>query len=127
MTKDEYTQLSKIWSISPTIKISDIKNPENRTLIYGYNKDRETFHLYLYEGMFVILWYSYPDILISFAEETELDPDMCIPNKRIYPECCDFEFCALLRKYDVSLPFTNWNEYRETKQHYGLLKGEIDK
>lgn len=44
-----------------------------------------------------------------------------IPNKRLYPKCCDYEFCKLLKEYEFIIPFTTYNKEREYSQYYGKL------
>lgn len=33
-----------------------------------------------------------------------------VPDKRLYPERCDYNFCLLLKERGVHLPFTTWTE-----------------
>jgi hypothetical protein len=32
-----------------------------------------------------------------------------VPDKRLYPARCDFEFCCALKRLGIDLPFTNFN------------------
>lgn len=48
-----------------------------------------------------------------------------IPDKRLYPETCDFMFCALLKSADVYLPFTAFNKNRPDKKFYGFTLEEM--
>ena len=33
-----------------------------------------------------------------------------IPDKRLYPESCDYEFCCLLKERGITLPFTRFDK-----------------
>lgn len=46
--------------------------------------------------------------------------DDYIPEKRLYPEICDFNFCEMLKKIGYNLPFTSWNDVRPVSKFYGL-------
>jgi len=120
MTKNEYEDLRKLdWNPPPPLSGKDLNDQTDRTLLYGYTCDRESWHVYLRDGEIVVLIYmneSDPEIL------TVLSNHDYIPNKRLYPECCDYEFCNLLSKdRDVVLPFTVWMDLREEKQYYGYV------
>lgn len=133
MTPEEQEQLKPE---SKFITGSDLKNQADRTLLYGYTVGRRTWHVYLRDG--IIYSYSYG---AGIYEEGEFDSDSVtpinighnedyVPNKRLYPECCDFEFCQLLLNNEVDyLPFTTRNSKREEKQYYGRLfihwKGDV--
>ena len=45
-----------------------------------------------------------------------------IPDKRLYPETCDYEFSKLLKADVESLPFTVFNDYREVSDFYGCIQ-----
>lgn len=53
-----------------------------------------------------------------------------VPDKRLYPETCDYEFCKLLKEAGVHLPFTSFNSNRKEEDFYGftlwnLIKSQI--
>lgn len=125
MNLDQYNQLQNN-KINPVIKVSDLQNKKDRTLIYGYNTDRNTFHLYLKDYKFHIVLYEYnntilkPNILIT----DEISPFNTYPSKRVYPECCDYEFSELVIQY-TDLPFTTFNSERLPSIFYGKLLEEL--
>jgi hypothetical protein len=41
-----------------------------------------------------------------------MDARALIPNKRLYPEACDFVFCFELAKREIALPFTTYGTMR---------------
>lgn len=52
--------------------------------------------------------------------------EQLIPDKRLYPDACDAEFCGLLMRKGALLPFTTFNDKREPKQFHGELpQGEV--
>lgn len=122
MTKEEFENLKNIKSIDNMITIEDLKNKEDRTLLYGYTCDRWDWHVYIKnkEIKSVIYWFRGEDM-----REIEIKyNEMYVPDKRLYPEFCDYEFCSLLQKKDVSLPFTVFeegNKTKELKQYYGKI------
>lgn len=103
-----------------------LANKTPRTLLYGYDCDRNTLHVYFDGTRFVTLWYT-PRLFIyaDFGDVLLLESTIVIPNKRLYPETCDFELCKLIRDQGVHLPFTTYNSDREGRQFYGLLFDEI--
>jgi len=92
-----------------------------RTLAYGYTCDRNTFHVYLGDDGFIHkVVYSYDnELLVHRTESDSLGLDECVPDKRLYPEACDYDFCLLLHAGGVNLPFTTWSEGRRPAQYYG--------
>ena len=122
MTQEEYNELSNHWATKSRINVSMLTNKNSRTLIYGYDLDRNTFHLYLEDCKFHLVYYNGNEYIQgSIFTGFEIDPVICIPGKRTYPEVCDFEFCKLLKSFDISLNFTTFDDKREIKQYYGKL------
>lgn len=116
MTKQEYDKITNTRRSNDLITINDLINKEDRTLLYGYLCDRSTFHVYIKEEEIFVVRYGY-----------EQKPKLCevayneyyVPDKRLYPECCDYEFCKLLIERGISLPFTTPNFSRDYKKYYG--------
>jgi len=110
----------------PHITINDLTNQTNRTLIYGYTCERHTFHLYLKNKMFYCIYYDTNHIILHRIIGESIDPANCIPNKRVYPESCDYEFAQLLKLRGYALPYTTYNEQRakilKKKKYHGLTK-----
>lgn len=53
--------------------------------------ERYTFHVYLLGGM--IHRYVYDGAgTVAYSCDTEIEPGAVIPNKRAYPERCDYSF-----------------------------------
>ena len=99
------------------ISTSMLANKTPRTLLYGYNFDRDTFHVYLDEklDMHVLTYCGVSGLMMSHtsgpsggvSHNSEL-----APSKRLYPECCDAEFSRLLANHGVDLVFTTFNADR---------------
>lgn len=110
--------------ISNPITINDLKDKSDRTLLYGYDCDRKTCHLYLDNGKFIFVRYDgvYGDVYNVTGLDKIESSDLVeiVPNKRLYPERCDYEFCALLTKYCCNYTFTNFNENISEQQYYGM-------
>ena len=120
MTKDEYNDLTGERSL--LVKVSELKNKSDRTLLYGYTRERNTIHVYLRDGFINVFRYTYnkDELWYDVGKQIKLDSYL-IPNKRLYPECCDKEFCELIfsKGIELSMSFTTFNEKRENKVFYG--------
>ena len=97
-----------------------------RTLLYGYTCENETFHVYLKDGKIHAVAYfnDYSDDTVKPKNMREIKIENnrdFIPDKRVYPEACDYHFCKLLKLRDIHLPFTTWNEKRAKKDFYGFV------
>jgi hypothetical protein len=100
--------------------VSELSDLTPRTLIFGYDTDSKSFHVYLgVDRLIHVVRYTsraigYDTGLILFHSHGEsggvTKPSDFVPNKRVYPESCDLEFCKLLRTYGVSVPFTKYTE-----------------
>jgi len=112
MYKIEFDILNDISLIT----INKLKDKSDRTLLYGYTCNRDTWHVYIKNG-------DIHTIIYRPKENPEERIVRCnfdyVPSKRLYPECCDYEFCRLLNEKGVDLPFTNWQDRAEQKQYWG--------
>ncbi|KWU23396.1 hypothetical protein [Burkholderia cenocepacia] len=126
MTKDE---LDALFDVAPRgIKLvarECLTNLTPRTLVYGYFCNRQTMHIYLGEdGLLHRVVYDNSDLLEHRTEEALSLEDFTV-DKRLYPERCDFEFCTVLKRHDVSLPFTTFTPNVEPAQFYGKRREEL--
>lgn len=89
----------------------------DRTLLYGFDCDRNTWHTYIKDGEIKTVMYGFKEnpVEVNITKNEDY-----IPNKRLYPSMCDYEFCLLLSDVGVNLPFTT---YREVKDE--IYYGEI--
>ncbi len=102
--------------IDETINVLEIpESHENRTLLYGYTTERDSFHVYLKGGLIHKAIYrsvkaaGVHDVL-SHESKTTWEASELVPNKRVYPESTDADFYALLKLRDVYVSFTVYEE-----------------
>lgn len=123
MTESQYDKLChKICPSNSLITIDDLKNKKDRTLLYGYTCDRSTWHVFVKDGKITVVVYKYDDKEEDIKGFAVYSNSQYIPDKRLYAECCDFEFCSLLVDRGVNLPFTSpsFNKKQKRKQYYGV-------
>lgn len=127
MDKFEYDMLSQIERSKEEIICAEDLKPhlKDRTLLYGYTCERETFHVYLKnKEIHVVTYYN------DYSGDERKPKNMCeikvtannqfVPNKRLYPQRCDYAFCKLLKLKDIHLPFTVWEDEQNKKDFYGF-------
>ena len=114
MTLEQYNHLiNPINKSNKLININDLTNKSDRILIYGYTCERDSFMIEIIDWK--IQKYitkfgydtNYKEIKISMPIITNED---YIPNKRIYPQHSDHEFCSLLLNKGLYLPFTTYTK-----------------
>lgn len=133
MKKEQYEMLRGLNPSLTQISVTDLADRSDRTLLWGYTCDRESWHLYLKDGKFHFVWYTFcgdndiskKNLLASYVKDTlELTKDYILPDKRVYPEASDFEFCKLLQELGLEPTYTVFNEERLDAQYYGKLLPE---
>jgi hypothetical protein len=122
MNREQFQEIQKTQRCSHVIKGSDLENQDNRTLIWGYTIEREDFHVFLLNGEINIeVGNLKPRHQLQHWNENEVQSNSeYVPDKRVYPEACDFEFCKFLKEAGVSIPFTTWTD-REPQQFYAPI------
>lgn len=116
MNMEEYM---KLHTYHRTITIDDLKDKSDRTLLYGYDSDRETYHTYIKNEEIITVRYAYNDKpVIAYVPYGK---DHYLQLKRIYPEKSDYEFCKLLVERGHKLPFVPFSEREKYKQYYGKV------
>lgn len=125
----EYTYILDVHNLRPYVY--------DKTLLYGYTCERETFHVYIKnEKIYVVVYYQdYSQDKIRPKNMRQLRVTSnhdYVPDKRLYPERCDYEFCRLLKEKGIDLPFTNWNDNIKTDledtryPYYGFTLEDIE-
>lgn len=94
--------------------------PGDRTLIWGYDCDRRSFHVYLKDDLVHLVTYTGDDRELT-AQTEFAEMGFLAPNKRLYPEACDYEFCEFLKSQGVHMSFTTMNPNRKKAQFYGRI------
>jgi len=122
MNKEQYEQFQNEDADLHVVSLDDLADKNPRTLLYGYDVDRSTFHVYIdpVDGDIHVLKYvttgpiAAEQVLVlkhtnGISGGVSSNDDF-VPSKRLYPESCDMEFCQLLRRQGVSLPFTTFSD-----------------
>jgi hypothetical protein len=128
MLKVDFKILAQVHHRPETVSARDLADQTPRTLAYGYTLERDTFHVYLSsDGIHKVVYQNTaPAVLLLHKHEREgLLLSECVPNKRLYPEACDFAFCALLKARGIDLPFTNWNDRQMARRFHGQILDEL--
>lgn len=130
LNADDVSALTHIAAPLPVIEADELVDRTPRTLIYGYTTDRNTFHIWFDHGMIHKAIYHIPahasPVLISFVAGFSIVAATAVPDKRIYPERCDLEFCTLIRDRGVRLPFTRYTPPTDPGPFYGATSFDDD-
>ena len=119
MKENEYLDIMNMKENVELVTANHLKNKSDRTLLYGYDCDRNTFHVYLKDENIHVVKYNSSKILTVLNVFSNED---YVPNKRVYPQYSDFEFCKLLIEKDVYIPFSN---YEEPIKNTDIFVGEV--
>ena len=101
---------------------SDLVGPDgvaNKTLLYGYDCDRRTWHVWQKDGFINRAIYIHGNP--SFEDhqcDLTLSASILIPNKRLYADACDYDFCVRLRSIGAHLSFTPVKVGADTISHF---------
>ena len=111
MDYDQYLSLTDVELDEPKISVADLPGPD-RTLLYGYDTARNTWHVYIKNGEIhrVISMMGGP---IGHLSRVEWNPADLVPNKRVYPERTDYEFARLCNQTDNPVCFTRYKPLPE--------------
>jgi len=127
MNKTAYLYLRSIEEIpKPVLSAEDLKDKSDRTLLYGYTCDRDTWHVYLEDGKIYTVVYNAREDEIKLNIVPINENKDFVPNKRLYPAKCDYLFCKLLKEHGVNLPFTTWEDVVEKQICYGKTLSDKD-
>lgn len=120
MTQEQEEMIYGTETVHSVVTAKDLICQKNRTLLYGYTCERNTWHVYLKDGVIYCCDYGYKKEPLPF---TPTRNSGYIPDKRLYPALCDFEFCMLLKKNGVnSFCFTTFKEIPlEGNEYYGEI------
>lgn len=121
MNVREFEKLNKIQKEKEQVlTIDDLTNKEDRTLLYGYTCKGEAQHVYVKDNAIYTVVYPYG----SNVDYVEVESNQeYVPDKRLYPERCDFEFCSLLKRKGIYLTFTTWQDDIKEETYYGKVIG----
>jgi len=125
MSPEELAEYLRVQPQLERVFGSDVDG-DNRTLLYGYDLDRQTIHVYLDGSVIHKHVYDYTDETLSHEAHHVWDPvELMAGQKRFYPERCDAQFSALLRQAGAEPCFTNFDErvYQGSRfrDYHGLM------
>ena len=121
MDKNQFESLENPPRLTERVTAGFLQDQTPRTLIYGYSTARDTFHLYLAEDGIHLVVYDYHKLQLQHKHENEgIRFSECVPDKRVYPEACDYEFCTMLLQAGMNIPFTAWTDGRKEQAFHGL-------
>lgn len=107
----EQADLIRNYKAPPTkVLLSDWDPTRPRTLVYGYTCDRSTFHVYVdNKAVHLLVYKDFPLQVVghrSTENEGGLLASMCAPDKRLYADVSDFDFCRFLQDSGVAVALT---------------------
>jgi hypothetical protein len=121
----QFHQLESARVTPSVVGVAQLVDRTPRTLLYGYDAEHRTWHVYLDED----------GLLHRFVHGDRASPvhaagptggctenRQYVPSRRLYPESCDYEFCRLLLQAGESLPFTTFDvaaDQRRRAVHHG--------
>lgn len=79
---------------------------DKQTLIYGYNCDRKTVHVYVMDGLIHKIVYN-GNKLLSHESKDKWEAKELVPNKRVYWDRSQYAFCSLCITHGISIAFTD--------------------
>lgn len=106
----------------PSLSASALTDDFPRTLLYGYDCERRTWHVYLDKsGLIVKAVYTSQD---SWGHHRSNNWPIAalLPDKRLYPEYCDLETVRMIRAKGVQPPFTIWKPPTRPGPFYGEIR-----
>jgi hypothetical protein len=126
VTESEFNALTYLAPQDPTVSVDDLTDKSDRTLIFGYTCERNTFHVYLKDGKLHLVLYRNPgaERVLVKMDCQRLNAATCVPDKRVYPEDCDLEFCRLLTRAGVTIPFTTFSPERAAQPSTSTFRGK---
>jgi hypothetical protein len=126
MTPIQYDQLCTHPLEAPPgtpIRGRDLSDKSPRTLLWGYTSSHHSFHAYLDEqGAIHRVIYVHTGkhvVLVEHSHEEQTgEGSGYLSAKRLYPEACDYEFCAYLVDHGIKLPFSPYNDETKPQQAF---------
>lgn len=113
---------------APTISLSDLFDRTPRTLLFGYDVDRVTHHVYVMDNLIYLSKYSLGNPLDSEAHFT-WEASKLVPNKRAYVESTDLDFATAILRRGLRISFTTPDYPRHAfrlSQRGGVYAGKTE-
>lgn len=126
MTDEQLAELKNFRLAEPVVSVSDLEDRTPRTLLYGYTCDRFTFHTYLgTDDLLHRVIYTSDRRVISEIHGQQLQSYLCRPDKRVYPNASDYQFCRLLLEKGETFSFTSPSVRTSNNGWFGLRLEEL--
>lgn len=118
----------------PVLISSYTVGPVERTLVYGYDIDRNTVHVYLHDlEIHKVVYKSHFDYqnarrmetfeVLSHEHKALWEAQDLVPSKRAYPQHTDLGFALLMKSLGVPLTFGGYNNDPSRKPFHGHVPG----
>jgi hypothetical protein len=124
MNRDQYESLHKWDPESLIIRASDLQRPD-RTLLYGYTCNRDTWHVYLKDGFIHRLEYTARGAVLKHDALSAWEASRLVPDKRVYPESTDLVFARMLKRIVSHIPFLPFQEARYERVKHRTFHGML--
>lgn len=134
MNKDQFKYFRRDQGLPTVPGIMELTDTTPRTLLYGYTCNRATQHVYLGQDQLIHVLLYAPlhdsdgpgmgglDFLVlhhtSGLTGGQTYPQGYVPDKRVYPEYSDFEFCKLLEEAGAEISFGGFRDDVGMSQPY---------
>jgi hypothetical protein len=127
MDETEYARYRAHQVHDPSVAVADLADQTDRTLVFGYLVDRETFHVYLYDGEVNVHVYDHTGTTIRHEASDRWAAADLRPSKRAYVESTDLGFAILMADKDAPLTFTkpHWENEARRRNQWGSFSGRI--
>lgn len=119
MNVEERALVEAVDAAEPRIESREFSGV-HRTLMFGYDVSRRTWHVYLKGGEIHKLIYDYNRI-VSYEHGPSFECRQLRPDKRVFSESTDFSFARIMAERDSSLCFTTHDDEADALRHAGEL------
>jgi hypothetical protein len=124
VNREEYLSLNRLDPGATVVHVDDLTGPD-RTLLYGFTVNRDTWHVYLRAGRIHRLVYTARGVVLDHRAQESWDAVRLVPDKRTYPESTDLGFAQLLKRKGVFVSYLPFDEARYEKVKDNLFHGRI--
>lgn len=99
----------------------------DRTLLFGYTCNRESWHVYLRNRLIHLYVYTgFPgQDPVRYEALEAWDVRELIPDKRVYPESTDAGFARAVRRMGIPVPYLLFDDERWSRRAHKLFHGEV--
>lgn len=119
MNLEEKKLFQRMNNHDNVISILDLPAGYEGTLLYGYNCDRTTFHVYAKDEEIHAVTYDSDKSVIKHEHRGGLEVDQCYPNKRVYRQETQYFFAKLLKERGAEFSIVDSGANEENCIKYG--------